>query len=311
MLRSILVPLDGSTFGEQALPWALSIARRAKASLEIVHVHRALEATYAEMQIFDATLDQQIRGRERQYLESTLAAVKAVGGVTAAAVNKEGEVAATIRDHAQAAGADLIVMMTHGRGPLGRFWLGSTTDELMREAPAPMLLIHPHDKKADLKTDIVLQHVLIPLDGTPLAEQILPPAVNLARLMGAALTLLRIVKPVMPMAMPAGVGSFGEMAHHMLERVDTLQDQLKAEAQGYLDQVAERLRGQGLNVQTQVAIEEQPGVAILHHAQPPVDLIALETHGRRGVARLFLGSVADKVIRGAHVPVLVHRPVHP
>ena len=311
MLRSILVPLDGSTFGEQALPWALSIARRAKANLEILHVHRPLEATYAEMQIFDSTLDQQVRDRERLYLESTLSAIRAIGGVTATALNKEGEIAATIREHAKVTSADLIVMMTHGRGPLGRFWLGSTTDELMREAPAPMLLIHPHDKKADLSTDIAIQHVLAPLDGTPLAEQILPSAVNLAQLMGAALTLLRIVKPVMPMAMPTTVGSFGEMAQHMLERVDTLQDQLKQDAHGYLEQVAERLRGQGLSVQTQVAIEEQPGLAILHHAQPPVDLIALETHGRRGLARLFLGSVADKVIRGAHVPVLVHRPVHP
>jgi nucleotide-binding universal stress UspA family protein len=61
-----------------------------------------------------------------------------------------------------------------------------------------------------------------------------------------------------------------------------------------------------------VAVEEQPGVAIIHEAKPPaIDVVALETHGRRGLSRLMLGSVADKVIRGATVPVLVHRPVHP
>ncbi len=310
MFRTILVPLDGSTFGEQALPWALSIARRAQANVQLLHVHRPLEATYAEMQIFDATLNQQIRDREKAYLDSTLAAVRAVTKNPVTALCKDGEVAATIQQHAQSAVTDLIVMMTHGRGPMGRFWLGSTTDELLRDAPAPLLLVHPHDQKADLKVDSTFKHLLIPLDGTPLAEQILAPAAALAQLSGAELTLLRVVKPVMTTTLPVGTaGSFGEMAQHMMERVDVLQEQLKKEAHSYLEQVADRLRGQRLKVATQVAVEEQPGVAILQRAQPPIDLIALETHGRRGLSRLFLGSVADKVIRGAHVPVLVQRPV--
>lgn len=309
MFTSILVPLDGSTFGEQALPWGLNIARRSKGQLQLLHVHRPLEATYAEMQIFDATLNQQIRDREKSYLDSTLTAVRAAaGGIPITAVNEDGEVAPTIAQHAQSEGTDLIVMMTHARGPMGRFWLGSVTDELMRSAPAPVLLVHPHDRETNLKADIAFRHVLIPLDGTPLAEQILAPAGNLANISGAEITLLRVVKPVMPMTMPAGVGSFGEMAHHMMERVDVLQAQLKKEAHDYLEKVAKKVRSQGLNVITQVAIEEQPGVAILHRAQAPIDLIALGTHGRRGLSRLFLGSVADKVIRGAHVPVLVQRP---
>jgi nucleotide-binding universal stress UspA family protein len=74
-------------------------------------------------------------------------------------------------------------------------------------------------------------------------------------------------------------------------------------------------------VQTELADEERPASAILHSAEhtalpargkgAPVDLIALETHGHRGLRRLIVGSVADKVIRGAHVPVLVHRPLQP
>ena len=308
MFRTILVPLDGSTFGEQALPWALSLARRTKGSVQLLHVHRPLEATYAEMQVFDATLNQQIRDRERIYMETTLAAVRTMGGVPTIALNKDGEVAPTIAQHAQSIGADLIVMMTHARGPMGRFWLGSVTDELLRSTPAPLLLIHPKDRKTELNVDIAFQHLLIPLDGTPLAEQILTPATQMAQLGAAELTLLRIVRPMLPMTMPAGVGSFGEMAHHMMERVDVLQAQLKQEAHEYLERAAETMRVHGLKVHTQVAIEEQPGVAILQRAQAPIDLIALECHGRRGIARLFMGSVADKVIRGAHVPVLVQRP---
>src|SRR5262245_3583517 len=98
MLRNILVPLDGSTFGEQALPLALSIAGRTGAILHLLHVHRPLEATYAEMQVFDATLNQQIRDREKAYLQATSAAVRAVAKTQVTAFCKNGDIETTIRN---------------------------------------------------------------------------------------------------------------------------------------------------------------------------------------------------------------------
>jgi nucleotide-binding universal stress UspA family protein len=270
-------------------------------------VHRPLEVTYAEMQVFDDTLDKQLRERERVYLESTVKNLSAAG-VPVTAVNMDGDVAASIRERAVAEKAGLIVMTTHARGAMGRFWLGSVADELLRDAPVPLLMIHP-DKQADSKAEKSVKHILIPLDGTPLAEQIFDTALALGKLFDAEYTLLRVIRPVQPMTMPVGVGSFGEMAHHMMERIDLLHEQLKKEAHEYLEKVAAGLRSQGLKVQIRVAVDEQPGVAILQAVQAPIDLIALETHGRRGLKRLFLGSVADKVIRGAQIPVLVHRPV--
>jgi nucleotide-binding universal stress UspA family protein len=83
---------------------------------------------------------------------------------------------------------------------------------------------------------------------------------------------------------------------------------LKKGANAYLETVANRLREDGLKVHTRVSVEEQPGVAVLDAAKPPIDLIAIETHGRGGLSRLLLGSVADKVIRGSPLPVLVHKP---
>lgn len=306
MIRTILVPLDGSTFGEHALPWAVSLAKRAKATLHLVHVHKALEVTYAEMQIFDESLDKHIRDRERLYLEETVRKL-ADSGVKIIAVNKDGATAQAIRDHAIAESADLIVLTTHARGAFGRFWLGSVTDELLRDSPAPLLIVHPTDQPADPHADHVLEHLLLPLDGSPLSEQVLAPALAIGKLTGAEYTLYRVVKPVQPLMLPEVI-AIGETASHLIGQIEQAQEQLKKEAAAYLESIAGRLRGEGHTVKTEIGFEDQPSMSILQRAQPPIDGIAIGTHGRKGLARLFLGSVADKVIRGAHVPVLVHRP---
>jgi nucleotide-binding universal stress UspA family protein len=149
------------------------------------------------------------------------------------------------------------------------------------------------------------------LDGSALAEQMIEPAVGLGSLMGARYTLLRVIKPVLSGPSPLEGGSLTERVETLMKRIQTMQESLREEAENYLKQVAGRLRDRSLDVQTQVAVEQQPAVAILQEAgSSAMDLIALETHGRRGLSRLILGSVADKVVRGAPVPVLVHRPVY-
>ena len=101
-------------------------------------------------------------------------------------------------------------------------------------------------------------------------------------------------------------------AHTILQELQQLQDRARREAEQHLEGVAGRLRARGLLVQVHVVAEEQPAVAILRQTEAQgAGLIALETHGRRGLSRLLLGSVADKVIRGAHVPVLVRSPSRP
>jgi len=207
-----------------------------------------------------------------------------------------------------ATAASLVIMTTHARGAFGRFWLGSNTDSLLRESPVPLLLVHPANHSPDFKEEVALRHLLIPLDGSHLAEQIIEPALDLGRVWDADYTLLRMIRPVVPMPVPVGLGTFETIAHDMAERVDAMEKRIEEEATEYLEKIAARLREQKLNVQVLVAMDEQPGVGVLHHAKGPIDAIALGTHGRRGLSRLFLGSVADKVIRGSTLPVLVHRP---
>ncbi|HZZ80128.1 MAG TPA: universal stress protein [Gemmataceae bacterium] len=308
MIRSILVPLDGSTFGEHALPLAITLAKRLDASLNLIHVHSLLDATYAELQVFDNTLDQEMRNKEREYLHAIQKQVQDRLSVPVTIRNVDGDIPAVIREQADSLQASWVVMTTHARGPMGRFWLGSNTDELIRTLPIPLIAVHPGVGSPDFAKEQRIQHMLVPLDGTPLAEDILESASAFAKAMGSDITLLRVVTPVYPVTLPAEPAIFGSVATDIMDRVEKMHADLRRDATAYLETVAARLRADGITVQARVIVEEQPGVAILEAAKPPIDMIAIETHGRGGLSRLLLGSVADKVIRGSHVPVLVHKP---
>jgi nucleotide-binding universal stress UspA family protein len=313
MLRSILVPLDGSPFGEHALPLALGIARRAGAELQLLHVHPPVAIASAEGPVLVTDqIDAEIKQQEHAYLDDVRRRLAAVGAVPAHPVLLEGEIVPTLRGAVTSLGADLVVLTTHGRGALARFWLGSVADELVRDSSVPLLLVRPADHPADLADEPALRHLLLPLDGSPLAEQILEPAITLGTLMDADYTLLRVLKPVLPVRYQVSGNNMAQMADSIIRQIDQIQQELQRQAQDYLDGVVrERFRPQSLPVQTRVVGDHQPAAAILQEARGRgCDCVALETHGRRGLSRLFLGSVADKVVRGSPVPVLVHRPVY-
>jgi nucleotide-binding universal stress UspA family protein len=307
MYRSLIVPLDGSAFAEQALSLALTIARRAGATISVVQVHVPFTPRYADS-IAPGTYEAEAKVVEQQrtYLDGM---VKSLGSISSTPVTSallENEVIAeTLNNQVTATGTDLIVMTTHGRGPLSRFWLGSVADELVRRATTPILLVRPQEKAPDLTAEPVLRRILIPLDGSALAEKVLESAVALGSLLQADYMLVRIYGPLVDTGLdPLSYAAVGGTEPPI--------EQLRAEAQDYLNRVAERLQRQGHTVQTQAVLGQHPAIAILDTRQSlGMDLIALETHGRRGLSRLLIGSVADKVIRGASTPVLVHRSPKP
>jgi nucleotide-binding universal stress UspA family protein len=301
MYRSVLVPLDGSAFAEHALPLALAIARRAGAALNVVQVHVPFALMYADsLSPGSYEAEARVLEQERAYLDGIVKRLASLAPVAVTSALLEGPVVAEmLSGHATVTKADLVVMTTHGRGPLSRLWLGSVADEMVRRATTPVLLVRPHEKGVDLAAEPGLRHVLIPLDGSELAEQILAPARALGGLTEAEFTLLRVYGPAIDVA---------PLTDAVREEVEGAVEQLRVRAEDYLHRVAERFSGQGCKVQTQAVIGQHPASAILDAAQGlAVSLIALETHGRRGLPRLLLGSVADKVIRGASTPVLVHR----
>jgi len=309
MFRTLLVPLDGSRFGEHALPRALTLARQCGAALHLVHVHVPAAPMYMGGEMLgDLSVDMTLRKREKKYLEELVARVRAVADApVTASLMDGGSIIDGLLKEAKDHQADLIVMTTHGRGAFSRFWLGSVADQLVRQSPVPLLLVRPHEGEPILTVEETARHILVPLDGSPLAEQILEPAVAVAP-PDAEFALLRVTEPTIPVDYVGGEGYIGSFGQSLLERLEGLEKQERADAAAYLERHAEQLRSRGFRVQTRVVTHAQPSVAILDDARNhPTDLIALETHGRSGLARLFLGSVADKIVRSAALPILLHR----
>jgi nucleotide-binding universal stress UspA family protein len=304
MYRNLLVPLDGSTFGEHALPFACSIAQRDEAVMHLAHVHVLNDPIYIEdMPVIDANLHSLARDHERIYLERVRDDLRSTRElwITCANLDSNGSVAGTLARYAEASKIDLVVMTTHGRGGLARAWLGSVADALVRCSKVPILLLRPGDDAPDPAQPPQIKRILVPLDGSELSEQILESALELGGLTQTEYILMRVVEPFIIVGYPPLAQS---------SRIDVKLTQAQvAEAQHYVDRIAERLRAAGHRTQARALLAEQVAVAIIDEARrQEADLIAMTTHGRSGLARLLLGSVADKVLRGATVPLLLARP---
>jgi nucleotide-binding universal stress UspA family protein len=221
--RSLLVPLDGSDFGEQALPMALALARRHKAALQVVHVHEPIPGVYAEPTVFyDEALDRELREHGRAYLDAVVGRLAAVADVPLSSALLGGPATDAIARQAAATGADLLVMTTNGRGPLARFWFGSVADALVRQASVPILFVRPQEAAPDLAREPVLRRVPIPLDGSELAEEVLEPALALGTAGQGEYTLLRVVKQMTPASYDPAGGRVSGLRESLLNQLQEL-----------------------------------------------------------------------------------------
>jgi nucleotide-binding universal stress UspA family protein len=298
-LRSILVPLDGSPFAEQALALADALGRPAKAKLRLALVHQRPSAPKTpEAAKLYTTIELTTRRAERDYLNGLATRLKQTGYPQVTRVSLTGQPGPALIEHATEWGAELVVMSTHGRGPLQRAWLGSVADHLVRHLTVPVLLVRPGEGEPSPAAVDLSRQILVPLDGSPLGETALEPAAGVARLVGAELSLVQVVRPVavatgVPVSFPVGYD-------------ERLTDLCRQEAQDYLDDIAERLQKEGVRARAAAVLGESVAGTILELAgDEQVGLVALATHGRGGLRRLTLGSVADKVVRSADRPVLV------
>lgn len=302
MYTSIVVPLGGTSFGRQALPLALALALRSNAAVHLVHVQEPAMRT-GGAPFADTRLDNDLHVEEREELAVLVAQLRRNTSLQIDAATVDGVAADALGHYIDAHRCDLVVMMSHGRGGLARAWMGSVGDELVRHTSVPLLLVHPGAEwPADLHEPLFC-HVLVPLDGSAFADDVLDRAVSLATPDKTTFTLITVIVPPTALAYP-------DLSSRTF--VDaTFLDSQRENADAHLHARATELRESGARVETLLLVHPRPALAILDAAdERHVDSIALSTHGRGAVKRFVLGSVADEVIRQAKVPVLVHRPEH-
>lgn len=283
-----LAPLDGSATGERVLPWATRIA--GALGLKLVLLKLVPEAWPGDTERGRAELR-----AARHYLHGVAASISGDGieiAVEARAAAVADDIAAGIVEQATALGASLIMLATHGRRGPKRWLLGSVADAVTRTADVPVLAV-----RADVPPPPrAIDRVLVPLDGSTLSTASLPLATRLATALGASLDLVQV--------MPWAINAFVGVAESYVP--PELDEELANGAEDYLAAVRATLP-ERLGVEMHVLRGDAAGEVLDYAHQSRAPLIVMTTHGRSGVGRWALGSVADKILRAGDVPVLLVR----
>lgn len=302
MNGSIIVPLDGTRFGECAIPYALSIARRAGLAVHLVHVHENLAPVYAPaFAIVGDSPDSDIRQNEQDYLQSLRDRTRFDQDVELETALIEGDVADALDQFVHDVKASLIVMATDSRGALERFFLGSVTDQMIRTSLPPLLLVHPGNEDADEDVDVHLNHLLLPLESAADFEGILKPALELSALFDGDCTLFHVVDDTV-------AGDYAPRIN-FTNCEGKGRESCCSEARAHFENLAELLCENGHKVAVRIVESSYPAAGILEEAKSgKTDWIAISSQRRPRLSQLMFGNTADKIIHGAKIPVFVYVP---
>jgi nucleotide-binding universal stress UspA family protein len=280
-VKRILVPLDGSPLSEAIIPLAETLARDYEADIVLVRALRTLNSAEAEVKAQEEA---------EAYLRAIAAGIEARGRRVEWKVWYD-EPDRALADAARFNGVDLVTMTTHGRGGLSRLMFGSVAESLVRVAPVPVLLV-----RGQLSWQPGgLGKIVVPLDGSELSEAILPTVERLAGPFHLGIELVRAVEPL-----PAYAAA--EVSTARSEEMIALEE---SDAEQYLQKVASPLEAKGLRVRRSIGRGLAVDVILRRAEEAGAGLIAMSTHGRTGVGRLLVGSVAERVLHSSPVPVLL------
>ncbi len=295
MYSKILVTLDGSKTAERVLPSARYLSERLKVPVEFLSVIEP-ELTAGEEDQSATFRDALLADRRRiadLYLKNSASALKT--SMPIACTVAIGSPAEVIVDSAAKDANTVIAIGTHGRSGIQRWLLGSVADKVLHSARNPLLLIRTAEEKKDY-ANVELKSIIVPLDGSELAENVLPHAIELAQRLDAELVLLRVFN------LPTAGYDEGYVPDQRTWEL------IRDEAQGYLDARIKEIKGRGFAKVSSILLEGFTAERIIAVAQErPDSLIAICTHGRTGVRRFILGSIADRVVRHSGNPVLLIR----
>jgi nucleotide-binding universal stress UspA family protein len=312
MFKKILVPLDGSVEAETVLPYVRDLASRFGSEVNILsvglgskrrrvnqllddYVHHAVEHLQGNNITCSAVLLYNDSGEDTAgYAEITsgTGAVKAKGKV------QYGGPADSILEYTGKHHVNLVIMATHGHSGLKRWWLGSVFEKVVSQSVVPVLGIHSRQaKEIDRDRVATFKRILVPLDGSDIGEAALHDAEAVASKTGASMILLHIIPE--PHLIEARI-----LGPEFADVVKAMHDA----GEKYLVKVDKRLKEKGLDVTVKI-MSGDPAARIADEAKhEKADLIAMSTHGRSGIARWVLGSVADKILHESKIPMWMVRP---
>jgi nucleotide-binding universal stress UspA family protein len=304
MYKTIMVPTDGSGFDREAILVALRVAERCHAKVRLVRVlslgaYFGTAATPDGVIVTPQTLriEQDVALGE---LYALAAECRTISNAEITADLEQGPITDVLAGYAKRNDVDLIVISSHGRRGISRLSLGSVTDSLIRGTTIPVLVVKPRASYLMPQASREFHHIVVPLDGSGLAEQILDRVVPLAKLEEAEITLLHVLSPA------------ADAYENGADRKVPWWEKRVAGAQAYLSRRAAEIRAQGVTTTIDVVVGEKVGDALTDYARREgADLIAIATHGRGGLARVLRGSVADAVTKLAMSSILVFHPDRP
>ncbi|MBE3557886.1 MAG: universal stress protein [Ktedonobacteraceae bacterium] len=325
MLKTILVPLDGSTRAEAALPVAVRIAHNTGGTLVLARVvSLATENWPAITAPFPGIAEPVITGELAEassYLEG-VAASEEMAGIQVETATRFGPAASTILAIATSCKADLIVMCSRGYTGMAHHLMGSTAERIARHAPVPVLILRDGDMHAGVslcESDRPLR-VLVPLDGTAYAEASLEPTAALLSALATperriVIHLARVIKP----PAPADLEEEEYTARCSADLADAKQCLVQTVERVLASELAPTVMQRHIPVNWMVAMDTDVAGAIVRLAENEEDeegtgapgkcnMISLSTHGREGVQLWTLGSVTERVLHVTRIPVLVVRP---
>jgi nucleotide-binding universal stress UspA family protein len=301
MYKVIMAPTEGSDSERAAISIATRLAQRFEAQLRLVRVLTApiVSETIPRtpvLEITENTLREERLARLRK-LEALGTEIRALGDIPVITALEDGPVPSTLKAYAEKFNVDLIVMSSHSRGGITRVTLGSVTDYLIRNTNIPVLVVRPKGSLVGATREETVNRIVVPLDGSALAQEILPHVATLALPLNATVSLLRVLTPstyAQKQIMQPGLPWW---------------DADIAEADAYLADAASSLTEQGVAVNKELLLSDNVTNAILDFAsRTKADLLAFATRGNGGMSRFVFGTVADELTRKSPISLLVFHP---
>ena len=300
MYTKILIPLDGSKTAEKVLPYARFLARGLEIPIELLGVIDVAEmATHVaakKARYLNGMVEEDVR-KSFEYLRGVATTFPGGNVKCTVEIGATGEV---IIEKGEADTAMLIAMATHGRSGINRWLLGSVAEKVLRGTANALLLIKATDE-AKTHGEAIMKSIVAPLDGSELAESVLPMVGTLAKKLDLEVVLFR--------AYTLPYSAYGGGDGYYAIDLNALIAAMKDEAQSYLEKKTAELKNLGVERISSIAREGLSADQIINIGREiPESLIAMCSHGRSGVKRWVLGSVTETVVRHSGDPVLILRP---